>query len=128
MAKHREDTARPRLPFDIEGLTVAEQDARPEHQVAHRARHQYLVRRGRLGDPDGNVDGDTSYVGVDHLAFAGVQAGPRLQSDPSGRVADAHRAMDGPARAVEPGEDALAPASDLLASKSDQVVTDHLLV
>jgi hypothetical protein len=75
------------------------------------------------------VHGDAANVTVALLDLAGVQACPDLQADAAQLVSEIGRASDGPAGAVEGGQDATTgrvdqPPVKLLDESAGQLVVD----
>ena len=83
--------------------------ARPEpgDEVLDRRRDQDLRRTGEGADPGADVHGDAADIGAQQLDLAGVAAGAHLEAQGLDRLADALRALHGPGRPVEGGEEAV---------------------
>jgi hypothetical protein len=64
----------PGTPFSSARPAVCERDPGPGDEVFDRLRHQYLTACRQRGDPCADRDRDPGYLGIEHLAFAGMQA------------------------------------------------------
>src|SRR5439155_14195487 len=82
-------------------------------QILDRMRDQDLGGLGQRRHPGCRMHGDTTDVVADELAFAGVKAGPYLDSEGVNGVADALRTAYRARRSVEPGQNAIAGRTDL---------------
>jgi hypothetical protein len=57
---------------------IFELDARANHLVGHRPRHEHLTRSCLVADPARNGHGQTGDIAPSQLDFARVDAGPQF--------------------------------------------------
>ena len=83
---------------------IREREPGAGDEIAHRARHEDLVRAGHCRDARGGVDRDAAQRALVALDLAGVHAGPRFEAELARRALDGARALHRFARTVEVGE------------------------
>src|SRR5262245_18432706 len=93
---------------------VPEHEAAPRNQVLHGLGHADLAGAGGGCNPSADRDSHTSYLAVDHPAFARVQPRTDLEADVADPFDDLERAADPTCRAVERREEAVARRIDLV--------------
>src|ERR1700675_291855 len=79
---------------------------------------------GQGCDAGGRVHGNAADLVLDHLAFAGVQAGADAYPERENSVGDAASAAYAPRRTVKGGQHAVACRAHLHAAKTWQLATD----
>jgi hypothetical protein len=114
----RENPPWVRHTLELAGTTVFELQTRPCDQVAHCRADEDLTcaREGRHTGAD--VDSDAPDPVADHLDFAGVNAGPDLDSERLHAPDRGGRTPDGAARTVEHGEETVAGRVNLAAAET----------
>src|SRR5262245_35291467 len=93
--------------FQLVLAVVRELQARPGHQVLHRARGDDLARAGDRQDTRGGMHRNAAEVVATDLAFTRVYARPDPEAERAGAVDDRHRATERACGAVEAREEAV---------------------
>src|SRR5438874_10905070 len=101
---HREELACPFDAFELVRAAIREREPGAGDEIAHRARHEDLVRAGHCRDARGGVDGDAAQRALVALDLAGVHAGPRFEAEFARCALDGARALHRFAWIVEVGE------------------------
>jgi hypothetical protein len=70
----------PRYAFEKFDTAVLKRDPRSRHQVFHRARHEHLAGPGQRREAGAGVHGDAAELVTHHLALAGMEPHPDLQT------------------------------------------------
>src|ERR671937_3314684 len=104
--------------------TILECDARTTGQLADRARHEHLVRRGSAGHPRPDVDCDPAELGADSLDLAHVQAGPHLDSEVANAAPNCEGAGDRIAWRLESREESVPGGVELAPPVAAELASD----
>ena len=107
---------------------VVEFESRPDHKVAQRAGHEYVIRLCQCAHARADVHGDPANVFTADLALPGVQPGPHLDAERLHRVADRHRAADRSLRAVEHRKESVSCGADFAAAEASELRADDGVV
>src|SRR5439155_12971643 len=90
--------------FELVRAAIREREPRAGDEIAHRARHEDLVRASHARDARRGVHGDAAQRPLVPLDLAGVHAGPRLEAELARGALDRAGALHGLARPVAVGE------------------------
>jgi hypothetical protein len=90
------------------GAAFGEGETGAGDEVSDRARDEHLAGLGLRHHPGTGVDRDAAHLLSGPLAFAGVDAGPHLETQPPDRLANTLGAANRTGRAIERGEETIA--------------------
>src|SRR5437867_5664921 len=111
-SRTRSSDGRPDLPRTGDALqlmasTIGEVDARADHEILYRTRHEDVSRAGKGTDPSPDVDGDSRDVIGSSLNLTGMHAGAYIQAEWPHGITDRLRGAHAATGAVEGGHQAI---------------------
>lgn len=108
--------------------SVLEGDSRAGDEVGDGPGGEDLPRASMVLDSLADVDGDAADVAAAYFDFAGVNANAHLDTEVGGGLVEGEAAGDGPAGAVEGGQEAVSGGFDLVSSVALEVLAYEVVV